>query len=147
MNRIKEIRDKVQEEGHRGRIVIAYGAGRFAPSGPGRKAAPTTRAFKEFASRYDTYPVNEFRTSWVHHRTGEVLNGVQRRDTGATVRGLLWCSSTVQSDGKHFLKRDLNAAINIRRCLVSSVRPKELTRVQGSTSTPLKKAIGKVIAH
>lgn len=39
-----------------GRIVVAYGASKFSPSGPGRMAGPTSRLFKECKNRFPTGP-------------------------------------------------------------------------------------------
>jgi transposase len=52
----------------------------------------------------------------------------------------MWCGSTI--NGK-FVNRDLNAALNIRRCLISLVRPVELCRVVGQGK--LYKVVGKRI--
>jgi hypothetical protein len=53
------------------------------------------------------------------------------------LRGLLWCVSTTKYGGK-LINRDLNAALNIRRCLVDG-RPTELNRSkQQQKLLPLK---------
>ena len=138
LNEIQTVKDFMRDE-KRGKIVIAYGSGRFPPSGPGRKSAPVTRAFKEFSNRYESYLIDEYRTTWVHHRTGEVLQAVRSRNKRKMVRGLLWCGSTMRSRSKHFLNRDMNAAINIRNCMANGTRPECLTR------TPDKEAINKSV--
>lgn len=124
------------------RIVVAYGSAKFAPGAVGRPAVPTTRAYKECSYRFATVPVCEFRTTAVHHSTGQLLQKVSSRDTGKTVRGLLWCGSTNQTIGK-FVNRDLNAAINIRRCLVLEERPVELQRRVGLE--PIRWTVGRVL--
>jgi hypothetical protein len=74
----------------------------------------------------------------LNHLTAEML--VYSRRMQDTVRGLLWCDSTSQSVGKHFVNRDFNAAQNISRCFTSRVRPKELTRRKNSP--PIRKVVG-----
>ena len=138
LNEMQTVKDTMRRD-KRGKIVVAYGSGRFPSSGPGRKSAPVTRAFKEFSNRYDTYLIDEYRTTWVHHRTGEVLQAVRSRNKRKMVRGLLWCGSTMRSRSKHFLNRDMNAAINIRNCMANGTRPECLTR------TPDKEAINKSV--
>jgi len=51
------------------RLVVAYGAGR-RKTHKGTTPAPRTRAYKECAPRFDTIPVDEFRTSYTHHELG-----------------------------------------------------------------------------
>jgi len=131
------------------RIVIAYGAGR-AVAMKGSTPAPSTRAYNEFRNRFITIPVDEFRTTYTHHERDCVLKKVakQRRrrttiqkicygdepnrhreeNTRIIVRGLLWCDSTSSNANKHFVNRDFNAAINIRRCLILPDRPSSLKR-------------------
>ena len=115
-----------------GRIVVAYGASKFAPSGPGRMAGPTTRVFKECKNRFLTALVDEFRSTKVNAETGAPMKTVEKRIEGGvrSVRGLLWCDSTNQQGGK-FVNRDLNAAINIHRCFAQPQRPSELCRIPG----------------
>lgn len=121
-------------------LVVAYGAAKFAPGGRGEVSVPTSRAYKECASRFRTVLVDEFRTTAVSAHDGTVLKQVWNERKLAAVRGLKWCGST--TDGK-FVNRDLNAALNIRRCLVSPVRPPELCRIEGQGRLPT--GIGRVI--
>ena len=72
------------------KTVVAYGAAKFASGGKGEFAVSTSRAFKECSYRFLTIPVDEFRTTKMYN----VLKAVQRRNTDATVRGLLWSYST-----------------------------------------------------
>ena len=123
------------------RVVIAYGSAQFAPGGKGEISVPTSRAYAECAMRLPTLVVDEFRSTRVHHEDGSLLQGVQRRDTNERLRGLLWCSST---NNTKFVNRDLNAAINIRRCVTSPVRPLELTRMKGQPALP-RMTVGKII--
>ena len=126
------VRDPVSPEVPR-RVVVGYGNASFDPGNMKRKqSVPTTRAYRECASRFLTASVDEFRTSRMEWETGRTLEVVGcRTERGAkAVRGLLWCSSTNQTTGK-FINRDLNAAINIRRCLVLPQRPPELCRREG----------------
>lgn len=121
-------------------IKIAYGSASFAPGGRGEISVPTTRAYHEFAMRFPTIVVDEFRTTKVFHEDGSILGSVVRLDKNAAVRGLLWCSSTNNSK---FVNRDLNGAVNIRRCVVSRVRPPELTRV--TRQPAIQQRVGKYI--
>jgi transposase len=125
------------------RVVLAYGNANFPSGGSkGKQAVPTTRAYRECAQRVLTIDVDEFRTSRVHWETGKTMDIVGRRDRSTAVRGLLWCGSTNQTNGK-FVDRDLNAAINIRRCLLLPRRPVELQRKDGQPA--LNKTIRKWI--
>jgi len=128
------------------RMVIAFGAGR-AVAMKGSTPAPSSRAFRECQRRFVTVSVEEFRSTYTHAETGQVLAQVGKRvrprsrmqqmlygqetrrqvSKRSKVRGLLWCDSTSEAR-EHFLNRDLNAAANIRRCLIFSERPVELRR-------------------
>jgi hypothetical protein len=110
-------------------VVVAYGAAKFAPGAKGEVSVPTTRAFKYCAERFETVLVDEFRTTQMDVRTGDRLQAVESRKTGSAVRGLLWYSST--NEASRFVDRDLNAALNIRRCAVLPRRPRELCRIEG----------------
>jgi len=122
------------------RVVIAYGSAKFAPGGRNELSVPTTRAFKDCSIAFPTIVVDEFRSTIIHHEDDSVLQYIKRRDKDTTLRGLLWCNSP---NNNKFVNRDLNAAINIRRCAVSQVRPIILQRLE--TNVKLAKVIGKVI--
>jgi hypothetical protein len=81
---------------------------------------PTSRAFKECASRFDTTPVDEFRTT-------ALWNGDKEKGSGVKVRGLLWYYSTRQHTSK-YINRDLNAALNILDCFLLLQRPTAMDR-------------------
>jgi hypothetical protein len=126
------------------RLVVAYGAGRWAPK-KGTTPAPTTRSYKECAWRFVTIPVDEFRTSYTHHELGCTLQRVEmekcqrspeeiakygplteeQMGRKAKVRGLHALGSTTHNGKKRmeFLNRDFNVAMNIRRCAVLETRP------------------------
>lgn len=123
------------------RVVIAYGSATFAPGGKNEISVPTSSVFNKVARAFPTVVVDEFRTTRVHHEDGSLLQSVKRRDTNEWLRGLLWCSST---NNTKFVNRDLNAAINIRRCLINPVRPLELRRVHGQPRLP-NHVLGKII--
>lgn len=123
-----------------GRLVVAFGNGKFASGGAGEQSVPTTRAYKECASRVVTYTVNEFRTSKVDYRDDSVLQKIALRDSrGFPLRGLLF--NTERDD---FVSRDLNAALNIRRCLVGP-RP-QILRWEG-VEQPLQQAVVKWLGN
>jgi hypothetical protein len=145
-------RETSRADGTACRLVVAYGNGR-AVATRGCTPAPSTRAFAECSHRFVTVPVDEFRTSYTHSELGCELMRVQKKQVPvfhdstappeqqhsqsyarSIVRGLLWCRST-SSDAKsskpgHFVNRDLNAALNIRRCLLGgrNGRPSALDR-------------------
>jgi len=110
------------------RLVVAYGAAKFASGGKGEVSVPTSSAFKECKNARGVsrvLVVDEFRTSRVSYEDDTLLNGVATNE-GKRIRGLLWCGSTSKK-GK-FVNRDLNAALNIRRCAMLPSRPDELCR-------------------
>jgi len=123
-----------------GRLVVAYGNGKFAPGGVGEQSVPTTRAYKECASRVATYTIDEFRTSKVDYRDDSVLQKIVMRDgRGFPLRGLL-----VNTEQDDFVSRDLNAALNIRRCLIDP-RPAILRRK--GVVQPLQQAVVKWLSN
>lgn len=141
----KELEDMRVDKSRR--MVVAYGAGRSVAT-KGSTPAPSTRAFNECKKCFTTIPVDEFRTTYTHHEFGCVLARVEKRRRPRTrmqeyaygqetnrqlvrrskVRGLLWCDSTSNRARKHFVNRDFNAAINIRKCLILPERPVALCR-------------------
>ena len=153
LNELEAIRREASREtGVERRLVVAYGNGR-AVATQGCTPAPSTRSFAECSHRFVTVPVDEFRTTYTHCERGCELMRVKKRvrprsaveeyDLGpepasqrlrrSLVRGLLWCGSTsgiagASSKPAHFVNRDLNAAVNIRQCLLSSRRPAALDR-------------------
>lgn len=110
------------------KTVVAFGSAKFAPGGKSEVSVPTTRAFKECSNRFQTFAVDEFRTSKIYWKDQQtVLQTVKRMDKNEVVRGLLWCSSTNQERSK-LINRDFNAAMNIRNCLLATERPRILQR-------------------
>ena len=106
-----------------GRLVIAYGNAKFASGGVGEQSVPTTRAYKECASRVLTYSVDEFRTSKVDYRDNSVLQLLSTKTSPRfALRGVLY-NTTLDE----FVSRDLNAALNMRRSLIGP-RPTILCR-------------------
>ena len=125
------------------KVVIGYGSAKFNPTGKGEVAVPTSGAYKESCSRFLTIPVDEFRSTKIYNGDCKtVLKKVISKKTGNQVRGLLWCCSTIKGKSK-FINRDLNAALNILDCLVSSKRPIGLCR--SKTNKALKTEIGKIV--
>lgn len=116
--------NKIKNDDPSRETIIAYGAAKFAPGGKNEISVPTERAFKEATKHFTVVPVDEFRTTKVYNVTDVILESVKSQKTGSTVRGLLWNRSPM---GK-FLDRDLNAALNIRRCITTPTRPASLTR-------------------
>ena len=123
-----------------GRLVVAFGNAKFSTGGVGEQSAPTTRAYKECASRVCTYSTDEFRTSKVHYRDDSVLQLVSSRTRpGVALRGLLFNPQL-----QMFVSRDNNAALNIRRILIDATRPDMLNR-NGGGIRRLQQAIVKRI--
>jgi hypothetical protein len=124
-------------------IVVGYGSAKFNPTGKNEVAVPTSRAFKECSNRFKTIPIDEFRTSKIYYEDeATILQTVIQEDKNRVIRGLLWYSSTIESENK-FVNRDLNAAINILNCLVKSKRAKMLSR--NKENTKIIQRVGKTI--
>ncbi len=81
-------------------------------------------------------PTDEFRSTRVHYKDDKILQGVGvwKGYKKVSVRGLLWCESTNKYGGK-LVNRDLNAALNIRRCVIG-VRPDALNRSKQKDKLP-----------
>jgi hypothetical protein len=124
-------------------VVLAYGSAKLAPGGRNEISVPVGRAYKEATYRFPTIPIDEFRTSKVNWKTHEALELVKKTKGGklVQVRGLLWCRSTIQSQGK-FVDRDLNAAINILRC---ATLPRPMILKRSLARTKLAQPVGKKI--
>lgn len=125
-------------------VVLAYGSAKLTPGGRNEVSVPVGKAYKEATYRFPTIPIDEFRTSKVNWKDHTVLDLVKKpNDKGklVQVRGLLWCRSTIESKGK-FIDRDLNAAINILRC-VTMPRPTILKR--SLVKSKLTQSVGKII--
>ena len=97
------------------RIVVSYGSAKFAPGGKNEVSVPTSRAYKECVYRAAKVLVtNEFRTSKIDYFDDSLLQMVALPGANPRpFRGLLW---SVQRN--EFVSRDLNAALNIRRCAI-----------------------------
>jgi hypothetical protein len=122
-------------------VIIAYGSAKFAPGGKGEVSVPTTGFYKANTKHFKTEVTCEFRTTRVFYKDDSILEYIgTRRKPSHGVRGLLWCGST---NNNQFVHRDLNAALNIRRCLTSPIRPLSLTRRTGLRK--LSKRIGKIV--
>jgi len=114
--------------------LFAYGAGRFAPTGRGERAVPTTELEKAFRRhKFDVIMTDEHLTSQMCHACEERLQPVAKQSADGTireVRGLRRCCST-DCERVSFKGRDHNAAQNILRCLKEAPRrPQYLSRDQ-----------------
>lgn len=121
--------------------VIAYGSAKLAPGGKGEISVPTSRAYKECQQRCDTYSQDEHRSSCIYWEDDSVLQLIVRKDINKTVRGLLWCSSTNNNKCK-YIDRDVNGAMNIRRCFMAESIPQIMQR----GNPKLERPVGKYIA-
>jgi len=78
--------------------LFAYGAGRFAPTGRGERAVPTTELEKAFRRhKFDVIMTDEHLTSQMCHACEERLQPVAKQSADGTireVRGLRRCCST-----------------------------------------------------
>ena len=125
------------------KIIVGYGSAKFNPTAKNEVAVPTSRAYKECTFRFKTVPVDEFRTSKIFHEDNStILQTVEREDKKIEVRGLLWYSSTIESESK-FVNRDVNAAINILNCLIKPKRPAMLCRSEKNEK--IVQTVGKII--
>jgi len=137
------------EEDERQRLVVAYGAGRWAPKKE-TTSSPTTRVYKECPRRFVTTSEDEFRTSYTHHELGCTLQGVEieKRRTSpddiqkygalteeqmerrAKIRGLgaLVSTTTNREKRMEFVNRDFIAVINKKECTVLENTPPEWIR-------------------
>ena len=125
----KVMEDKDEQGNKRDRqTVIAYGGGKFAAGGKGEMNVPTSGAFKVVQKRKDlkVLVVDEFRTSKLHHQTHQLLHKVRIQGELKSLRGLLWCCSTISVKQGFFVNRDINAAWNILK--VALERPEIFQR-------------------
>jgi hypothetical protein len=124
-------------------IVISYGASKFSPTGQGELSVPTSQVFKETVKRFkqNVHLTDEYRSTKVYYKDNSILQSVRSRQRSRVLRGLIWCRSTIINQS-HFVDRDLNAALNIRRCLMSE-RPNIMTRSPNHRRLP--NVIGKTI--
>ena len=102
--------------------IIAYGSAKFAPTGPGELAVPTTEAFKSCSKHFKIKLIDEFRTSKMCSCCGEELTKLYLGDK--EIRGFRRCDSIVCQ--RKLVGRDSNAAKNIRDCYLE--RPNCLRR-------------------
>lgn len=140
--------DLLGKENVRRETVIAYGNAKFASGGKGEVSVPNSAALKACTKqkRLEVLFVDEFRTSKICYKTGQLLKQVKVEGADKPLRGLLWCDSTIEGNSKQgaFVNRDLNAAMNILICAKSVTRPAILDRKKAKTRLP-KQKIGKIL--
>ena len=120
--------NKIIKEDPKSKIIIAFGNAKFASGGKNEQSIPTSRAFKECASRFPCKLIDEFRTTRICYLDDSVLKKVAIKgaiEKKNWLRGLLWCGSTKNSK---FINRDFNGAMNILRCALGP-RPLALQRL------------------
>ena len=103
-------------------LTVAYGSAKFAPTGPGELAVPTTDAFKRCSKHFKIKLIDEFRTSKMCSCCGEELTKLYLENK--EIRGFRRCDSIVCQ--RKLVSRDSNAAKNIRDCYLE--RPNCLRR-------------------
>jgi hypothetical protein len=120
------------------KVIVGFGQAKFASTGRGEMAVPTTQAFKECARMWHTRLVDENYTTCVCHdcdgRTRDVRTERYINDELVVGfnRAVRRCTSKCKATGRSLKHRDLNAALNILRCLNAELagtpRPTALTR-------------------
>lgn len=82
------------------------------------------------------------------HHTEQLLQLVKVRGEQNALRGLLWCSSTIDKESKQgaFVNRDVNAALNIYKIAKEVSRPEILDRSKATKRLP-KQQLGKVFKN
>ena len=143
-NKVLEDKDENGKKRNR-QTVIAYGGAKMAPGGKGEMNVPTTGAFKVCQKRRDLeiLVVDEFRTSKLHHQTHQLLHKVRIQGAKYSLRGLLWCHSTISQKQGFFVNRDVNAAWNILK--IALERPEIFQRKKDQRRLP-KQIIMKTIS-
>ena len=120
------------------RVVVAYGDAGFAPNARKELSAPTTSLLKETKKHFDVVMIDEFRTTQIQYRTGVRLSKVNTSPR-KSVRGLLWCRSTI---GSGFIDRDFNASKNMILCYnMHPHRPPKMDRSDEALPEPCAKYI------
>lgn len=123
------------------RLVVGYGHARFAPSGRGEMAVPTTQSFKTVAKMWKTLIINENCSTIVcadcHGRLKKVKTRVMAKDRNGRSymkdnRGVHRCTSECKTRGNPLKHRDKNASRNITEILRAVIdgneRPVRFTR-------------------
>ena len=120
------------------KVIVGFGQAKFASTGRGEMAVPTTQAFKECARMWHTRLVDENYSTCVCHdcdgRTRDVRTERYINDELVVGfnRAVRRCTSECKATGRSLKHRDLNAALNILRCLNAELegkpRPTALTR-------------------
>lgn len=122
------------------RILVGYGQAKFAPTGRGEMAVPTTQSFKTVAKMWKTRLVNENYTTAVcadcQGRLLPVKTNITKvnrsgREYTKKNRGVHRCTSACKTRGHSLKNRDKNACYNIGAILIADVaglpRPSRFT--------------------
>jgi len=121
------------------KIIIAYGDAGFKSSSKHELSAPTTKVLSTAKKHFKVVMIDEFKTTQVHYETGIRLSKIINitDDVKKSVRGLLWCRSTI---GSKFVSRDLNASKNMVKCYDAyPERPIGLRRDEPTQDAPKAK--------
>jgi hypothetical protein len=91
--------------------ILAYGSANINPTGKGEVTVPVKYIKRACDQKFEVFPVDEFRTSKVCYKCGELLDEVKFEGEKFPVRGLRWCKTKTCSC--ELMDRDFNAAKNI----------------------------------
>jgi len=132
------------------RIVVAYGAAGFAATAKREASVPVKWAKQACAKRFQTCLTDEFRSTAVDYATGTLLKAVWSRVADQRIRGLLWCDPTIPGSAGKLVNRDVNAALNIRKCFLqesrTGTRPAQMCRIACKGSRlPKAAAVGRIL--
>lgn len=149
-------------ENEREEAVLSYGNAKFASGGKGEMSVPNSKALNVAfeQKQLKVLMTDEWRSTKICYKTDQLLQLVKIQGNNKPLRGLLWCSSTIEENSKQgaFVDRDVNAAMNIllghcvamhgsiaaKRCAKEDQRPEILDRSKQTTRLP-KQKVGKVL--
>jgi hypothetical protein len=154
----RRVMDRFFNETHRSchavapgkRIVVAYGAAGFSATAKREASVPVKWAKQACTKRFPTHLTDEFRSTAVDYATGTLLKAVWSREENQRIRGLLWCDSTIPGIAGKLVNRDVNAALNIRKCFLeesrTGTRPAQMCRTACKGSRlPKAATIGRIL--
>ena len=103
--------------------IVAYGAASINPTGKGELSVPVKYVYNKCKQRFHTIKENEEYSTKMHHACQQATVPIRRKESGATIRGLRWCSTC-----RKLVSRDKNACHNIAASFMAASRPTYLCR-------------------